>query len=154
YTYTQVQARFTGLETSGSVRLLDTLHKLDLGLRADTVRAENTSTGQPLPRIAPHRVGATLQWSRAAWNARLGVDRYAGQDRVPDGQRTTEGYTLWNAGLSLRDKVGGLPALWYARVDNLSNTLAYSSTSILTQTRPGGVPLPGRSLKVGLQLSF
>ena len=154
YTYTQVQARFTGLETSGSVRLLDTLHKLDLGLRADTVRAENTSTGQPLPRIAPHRVGATLQWSRAAWNARLGVDRYAGQDRVPDGQLTTEGYTLWNAGLSLRDKVGGLPALWYARVDNLTNTLAYSSSSILTQTRPGGVPLPGRSLKVGLQLSF
>lgn len=154
YTYTQVQARFTGLETSGSVRLLDTLHKLDLGLRADTVRAENTSTGQPLPRIAPHRVGATLQWSRAAWNARLGVDRYAGQDRVPEGQLTTEGYTLWNAALSLRDKVGGLPALWYARVDNLTNTLAYSSTSILTQTRAGGVPLPGRSLKVGLQLSF
>ncbi len=154
YTYTQVQARFTGLETSGSVRLLDTLHKLDLGLRADTVRAENTSTGQALPRIAPHRVGATLQWSRAAWNARLGVDRYAGQDRVPEGQRTTEGYTLWNAGLSLRDKVGGLPALWYARVDNITNTLAYSSTSILTQTKAGGVPLPGRSLKVGLQLSF
>ncbi|MEK9803975.1 MAG: TonB-dependent receptor [Curvibacter sp.] len=154
YTYTQVQARFTGLETRGNVRLLDTLHKLDLGLRADTVRAENTSTGQPLPRIAPHRVGVTLQWSRAAWNARLGVDRYAGQDRVPDGQLTTEGYTLWNAGLTLRDKLGGLPALWYARVDNLTNTLAYSSSSILTQTRPGGVPLPGRSLKVGLQLSF
>jgi iron complex outermembrane receptor protein len=154
YTYTQVQARFTGLETSGNVRLLDTLHKLDLGLRADTVRAENTSTGQPLPRIAPHRVGATLQWSRAAWNARLGVDRYAGQDRVPEGQLTTEGYTLWNAALSLRDKVSGLPALWYARVDNIGNTLAYSSSSILTQTRPGGVPLPGRSLKVGLQLSF
>jgi iron complex outermembrane receptor protein len=154
YTYTQVQARFTGLETSGNVRLLDTLHKLDLGLRADTVRAENTSTGQPLPRIAPHRVGASLQWSRAAWNARLGVDRYAGQDRVPEGQLATEGYTLWNAGLSLRDKVSGLPALWYARVDNITNTLAYSSTSILTQTRAGGVPLPGRSLKVGLQLSF
>lgn len=154
YTYTQVQARFTGLETSGNVRLLDAEHKLDLGLRADTVRAENTSTGQPLPRIAPHRVGATLQWSRAAWNARLGVDRYAGQDRVPDGQLTTEGYTLWNAALSLRDKVSGLPALWYARVDNIGNTLAYSSSSILTQTRAGGVPLPGRSLKVGLQLSF
>lgn len=154
YTYTQVQARFTGVEANGNVRLIDTLHKLDLGLRADTVRAENTSTGQPLPRIAPHRVGASLQWSRAAWNARLGVDRYAGQDRVPDGQRTTEGYTLWNAGLSLRDRVGGLPALWYARVNNLTNTLAYSSSSILTQTRPGGVPLPGRSLKVGLQLTF
>ncbi len=154
YTYTQVQARFTGVEASGNVRLVDTLHKLDLGLRADSVRAENTSTGQPLPRIAPHRLGATLQWRRAAWDARLGVDRYAAQDRVPDGQLATEGYTLWHAGLSRRDQLGGLPALWYARLDNLGNRLAYPSSSILTQTRPGAVPLPGRSLKVGLQLTF
>lgn len=154
YTYTQVQARFIGAEASGSLRLLDAQHKLDLALRADTVRADNTSTGQPLPRIAPHRVGATLQWSRAAWGARLGVDRYAAQDRVPEGQLATGGYTLWNAALSLRDKVSGLPALWYARLDNIGDTLAYSSSSILTQTTPGRVPLPGRSLKVGLQLSF
>ncbi len=154
YTYTQVQARFTGAEASATARLLDARHKLDLLLRADTVRAENTSTGQPLPRIAPHRLGATLQWSHAAWSARLGVDGYAGQDRVPSGQQTTGGYALWNAGLSLRDKVSGLPALWYARLDNIGDKLAYASSSILTQTRPGGVPLPGRSLKVGLQLSF
>lgn len=154
YTYTQVQARFTGAEASGNVRLLDTEHKLDLGLRADTVRADNTSTGQPLPRIAPQRVGATLMWSRAAWGARLGVDRYAAQDRVPEGQLATEGYTLWNAALNWRSKIGSSPALWYARLDNIGDTLAYSSSSILTQTAPGRVPLPGRSLKVGLQLSF
>lgn len=154
YTYTQVQARFTGAEASATMRVLDARHKLDLGLRADTVRADNTSTGQPLPRIAPHRVGASLQWKHAAWSGRLGVDGYAGQDRVPSGQQTTGGYALWNAGLSLRDRVSGLPALWYARLDNIGDKLAYSSSSILTQTRPGGVPLPGRSLKVGLQLSF
>lgn len=154
YTYTQVQARFTGAEVSGNLRLLDEQHKLDLGLRADTVHAENSSTGQPLPRIAPHRVGASLAWSRAAWGARLGVDRYAGQDRVPAGQLATGGYTLWNAALNWRDRIGGAPALWYARLDNIGNALAYSSSSILTQTKPGGVPLPGRSLKVGLQLSF
>ncbi len=154
YTYTQVQARFTGAEASGSTRLLDALHKLDLGWRADTVRADNISTGQPLPRIAPYRVGATLQWNRAAWGARLGVDRYAAQERVPDGQSATEGYTMWNAALNWRSRLGNSPALWYARLDNITNTLAYSSSSILTQTVPGRVPLPGRSLKVGLQLSF
>lgn len=154
YTYTQVQARFVGAEVSSNTRLLDSEHKLDLGLRADTVRADNTSTGQPLPRIAPQRVGATLSWSRAAWGARLGVDRYAAQDRVPEGQLATEGYTLWNAALNWRNKIGSSPALWYARLDNITDTLAYSSSSILTQTVPGRVPLPGRSLKVGLQLSF
>ncbi|QBK04616.1 TonB-dependent receptor [Hylemonella gracilis] len=154
YTYTEVRARFTGLEVSGNVRLLDALHKLDLGLSADRVEAENTSTGEPLPRIAPLRVGATLRWSRAAWNAGVGVDRYVQQDRVPDGQETTDGYTLWNASLNYSDKLGGMPALWYARVDNMGDVEAYSASSILTQTAPGKAPLPGRSLKVGMQLSF
>ena len=154
YTYTQVQARVTGVEASGNVRLVDTLHKLDLGLRADSVRAENTSTGQSLPRIAPHRVGATLQWRRAAWNARLGVDRVATQDRVPEAQRATDGYTLWNAALSYRTRSGGMPVTWYARLENIGDTLAYSATSILTQTRPGAVPLPGRSLRAGVQVVF
>jgi iron complex outermembrane receptor protein len=39
-------------------------------------------------------------------------------------------------------------------VTNIGNTLAYSSSSILTQTAPGKAPLPGQNLKVGLQVSF
>ena len=154
YRYTQVQARFTGAELSGNLRLLEQGGTLDLGLRADTVRAENTSTGQPLPRIAPMRVGATLQWSRGLLGARLGVDRVAAQDRVPDGQQATAGYTLWNAALTWRTRAAGSQLLWYARLDNIGDTLAYSATSILTQTAPGRAPLPGRSLRTGVQLTF
>ena len=43
---------------------------------------------------------------------------------------------------------------WYARVDNIGNTLAYSATSILTTTVFPAAPLPGRSLKVGLRATF
>jgi iron complex outermembrane receptor protein len=154
YRYTQVQARFTGAEASGTIRLLEQGGTLDLGLRADMVRAENTSTGQPLPRIAPKRVGATLQWAQGAWGARLGVDQIAAQDRVPDGQLATEAYTLWNAAATYRSRAGGTQLLWYARLDNIGDTLAYSASSILTQTAPGRVPLPGRSLRAGLQLTF
>jgi iron complex outermembrane receptor protein len=82
------------------------------------------------------------------------VDRYAEQDRVPDGQDATEGYTLWNASLNYSDKLAGMPTLWYARVDNIGDVEAYSASSILTQTAPGKAPLPGRSLKVGMQLNF
>lgn len=154
YRYTQVQARFTGAEASGTIRLLEQGGTLDLGLRADMVRAENTSTGQPLPRIAPRRVGATLQWAQGPWGGRLGVDQIATQDRVPDGQLATDGYTLWNAAATYRSRVSGAQLLWYARLDNIGDTLAYSASSILTQTAPGRVPLPGRSLKAGLQLTF
>ncbi|MEY2953181.1 MAG: hypothetical protein RLZZ401_1268, partial [Pseudomonadota bacterium] len=37
---------------------------------------------------------------------------------------------------------------------NLGDVLAYPATSILTQTAPGKAPLPGRSVKFGMQLAF
>ena len=154
YSSTQVQARFTGLEANGKLRLMEGAQTLDLALRWDTVLADNLSTGQPLPRIAPMRTGATLLWSSGPWGARVGVDQLAAQSRVPMGQLATDGYTLWNAALTFKAKSGPTNLLWYARLDNAGDTLAYSSSSILTQTVPGKVPLPGRSLKVGLQVSF
>jgi iron complex outermembrane receptor protein len=154
YRYAPVQARFTGLEAAGKLRLLERGQTLDLALRWDTVRAENVSTGQPLPRIAPMRLGATLLWAQGPWGARLGVDQIAAQDRVPDGQLATSGYTLWHAAMTWRAKAGKSNLLWYARLDNIGDTLAYSASSILTQTAPGKAPLPGRSLKAGLQISF
>jgi iron complex outermembrane receptor protein len=52
-------------------------------------------------------------------------------------------------------KTGPASLLLYARLDNITNRLAYSSTSVLTTTAfPNAPPLPGRSLKLGLQASF
>jgi iron complex outermembrane receptor protein len=73
---------------------------------------------------------------------------------VPAGELETGGYTLWHAGFTYRMKAGPSNLLWYARLDNAGDKLAYSATSILTQSAPGRVPLAGRSLKVGVQASF
>lgn len=154
FAYRAVRARFAGVEASGNLRLLDTGQTLDLELRADSVRATNQATGQPLSRIAPLRTGATLAWAQGPWGARLGLDRVARQGRVPAGELATPGYTLWNAAVSGRMKAPGATLLWYARLDNAGNKLAYSATSILTQTAPGKAPLPGRSLKLGVQATF
>jgi iron complex outermembrane recepter protein len=154
FAFQQVRARFRGLEAGGNIRLLDGASALDLELRGDIVRATNATTGAPLPRIAPMRVGATLAWSQGPWGVRVGFDHAASQHRVPVGELTTAAYTLWNAALTWRTKVGPSNLLWYARLDNAANKLAYSATSILTQTVPGKVPLPGRSFKLGLQASF
>lgn len=154
FAYTPVRARFRGLEASGSVRVLDGASTVDLELRGDLVRADNLTSGEPLPRIAPMRVGATLVWAQGAWGARVGFDRAARQDRVPAGEFTTPGYTLYSAALTYRMKVGATSLLWFARLDNASDKLAYSATSILTQTAPGKSPLPGRSVKVGLRAAF
>jgi iron complex outermembrane receptor protein len=154
YIYTQVQACLTGLEASASVRLLDGAHTVDLELRGDVVHAVNSSTGQPLPRIAPARVGGTLLWAQGPWSARLGASHAATQTDVPTGQLSTDAYTLWNASVGYRVKMGAVTSLWFARLDNLSDALAYPASSILTQTAAGKAPLPGRSLKLGLQVSF
>ena len=154
FAYRQVRARFTGLEASGTLRLLAGPQTLDLELRGDIVRATNQSTGQPLSRIAPLRAGATLVWAHGAWGAQLGFDHAAQQDRVPLGERVTDAWTLWKAALTWRMKAGAAHLLWYARLDNAGNKLAYSATSILTQTAPGKSPLAGRSVKLGLQATF
>ncbi len=154
YAYSQVRARFAGLEASGTLRLLDGPQVLDLELRGDLVRAVNLLTGQNLPRIAPARLGATLVWAQGPWGARLGVHHAVAQNRVPASQLATGSYTLVDAALSYRQKAGAANLLWYARLGNLGNTLAYPSSSILTQTAPGKSPLPGRSVKLGLQTSF
>jgi iron complex outermembrane receptor protein len=73
---------------------------------------------------------------------------------VPLGERVTDAYTLWKAALTWRMKAGAASLLWYARLDNAGNKLAYSATSILTQTAPGKSPLAGRSVKLGLQATF
>ena len=85
---------------------------------------------------------------------RTGVDYFAAQNRVAPLQPVTAGYALWNAAVTWRVKAGASNLLWYARLDNIGNQLAYSATSILTQTAPGRAPLPGRNLRLGLQASF
>ncbi len=154
FLYTQVPARFTGLEASSTIRLLDAGQTLDLELTADVVRAVNTATGANLPRIAPMRLGAALAWAHGPWGLRLGLNHSAAQNQVAAGQPATEAYTLANLSASYRQKVGATSLFWFMRIDNLGDVLAYPATSILTQTAPGKSPLPGRSIKLGLQVSF
>jgi iron complex outermembrane receptor protein len=154
YQYQQVRARFVGLESSGNVRLLQGASTLDLALRGDMVRATSLDSGQALPRIAPWRVGSSLVWGSGPWGANLGFDHSGAQHRVPVTDRSTEAYTLWNLAGSYRTRAGAASLLWFARLDNLTNQLAYSATSVLTTTAFPKAPLPGRSVKLGLQASF
>ena len=87
------------------------------------------------------------------WGARGGIDRYA---RPAD--QSTEAYTFVNLALTYRmkAKIGGQDSnfLFYARADNATDRLAFSASSILTQSLPGRVPLPGRTIKLGVQVVF
>jgi len=154
YQYEQVRARVVGLESSGSVRLLEGASTLDLALRGDLVRATNLDNGEALPRIAPWRVGSTLLWGSGPWGANFGFDHSGAQHRVPVTDRATDAYTLWNLAGTYRMRAGAASLLWFTRLDNITNQLVYSASSVLTTTAFPKVPMPGRSLKVGMQASF
>ena len=166
YTFQGVHARFYGIESTAKLRMVGGQEALlspnaahgamDLELRADVVRAKDLTHNTFLPRIAPMRVGADAVWSRNAWGARFGFMHAAAQNRVPEGGVTTAGHTLWNAGINYHAHTYG-PTHWllFAKLDNITNKLAYSSTSVLTQTMgTNAPPIAGRSLKVGAQVSF
>jgi iron complex outermembrane receptor protein len=166
YRFEGVRARLYGIESTAKLRMVggqaawlspNAAHgAMDLELRADVVHAKDLTHNSYLPRIAPMRVGADAVWSRNAWGARLGFMHAAAQNRVPDGGVTTAGHTLWNAGVNYHAHTYG-PTHWllFAKLDNITNKLAYSSTSVLTQTMGANAPpIAGRSLKVGAQVSF
>jgi iron complex outermembrane receptor protein len=169
YRFEGVRARFYGIESTAKIRMVggqdalltpNAAHgAMDLELRTDVVRAQDLSHNSPMPRIAPMRVGADAVWSRNAWGARLGFMHAAAQKRVPNNGSepgiTTAGHTLWNAGLNYHTHSGPTHWLLFAKLDNITNKLAYSSTSVLTQTLgTNAPPIAGRSLKVGAQVSF
>ena len=164
YNYRSVRARFQGLEALGSKRIKDGSSAWVLGARADLVRATNLDTQEPLPRISPFRLGLTLDRQTGPWLTGLGMDHALAQDAVPTGDRATPSSTLLNARLTYRQQQGDSQWLWYARAHNLTDALVYSPTSVLTTTAKYTdastgqtvykAPLPGRSVKVGVQVSF
>ena len=170
YNFQGVRARFMGLESNAKLRMVggqqallsnDAQHgAVDLELRGDIVRADDLTNGRPMPRIAPMRLGADALWSKNAWGARFGFMHAGAQNRMPYYSNvtpvTTAAYTMWNAGLNYHAHSGPTHWMFFAKLDNLTNKLAYSSTSSLTQTMSSSLapPLAGRSLKLGLQASF
>jgi iron complex outermembrane receptor protein len=140
YAFSAVRAQFKGWEAMAQLRLsgssglfpaIDGLALWDLKLRADSVRASNLDTGEALPRIAPVRLGASLSRQSGPWRWSLGMDK-AQSPRLASTQVAAAAYTLWNTQLSYRQTIQANQAVWYLKIDNLTDQLAYPATSVLT----------------------
>ena len=147
--YAQRDATFTGLEA-------EVRHKfskvVEATLFGDTVRArfDNGDGNRNIPRIPAHRIGARLNADWQAWHGMVEVIRVGKQDRVADFEGPTGGYNTINLGTHYTTRIGGVPAQLYARINNLTNELAFSHTSFVKDA----APLSGRNLTAGLRLVF
>ncbi len=159
YAYQAVGARLQGLELNVQQDLemrwlpgtLGGWH-WQAGLQMDWVRGDDLSHGEALPRIAPRRTTLSLEGQGGPWGLRLEVQQAAAQARVPAEDRATPGYTVAKLALNRQFRWEQMDALWYLKLDNLGNTLAYRAASM--PTIRDWAPLPGRSVSTGVQLRF
>lgn len=150
FAYRAVPARFRGIEGEGRFRVFERGGTLDLLLSAAYVRADDRSSGQPLPRIAPWRYGAGLEYRRDRLGARIDATVYDDQDRVDAGERPTDGYTMLNAALTYRLPANGLRLEAFLRGINLLDEEARNHVSFLKDI----APLGRRSAQIGLRGQF
>lgn len=151
YQFTAKDALFYGGEAEISFHLVDSdEHHLHLELTGDYVRAEQTVDNEPLPRIPPLRAGAALRYVTGPWNAGISMQHSFRQDRTAPGETETAGYTLLGADVSYRLTLARTEWELFARGSNLGNEEARVSTSFLKDI----APLPGRSVTLGVRLSF
>jgi iron complex outermembrane recepter protein len=152
YAFKSVPARLHGVEIDGRERLLEGPLTLDLSGKLDLTRATNGGTGEALPRVAPMRLALGLDAGFGPWTARVELEHASRQNRVPANDTATASYSIVNLSLTRSFDLADSSALWFLKLGNLGNTLAYNASTI--NTVRGLAPLPGRALKTGLRVSF
>ena len=149
YAFQAVPARLRGVEFEGRWQLHPAVALLS---QVDAVRGDNRSTGEPLPRLAPLRAMLGLEAKQGEWSGRLEWRGATRQTRVAEFDTPTAGYGTVRLSLARQMRWGQTDALWYLKLDNLGNKLAYNATAVPTIRDLS--PQPGRSLATGLQLRF
>ena len=152
FAFRGVRARLYGLEADATWRVLEGPRIIDLDSKLDLVRGNNDDTGEPLPRLAPRRATVGVNFVQGAWTVRAEVQHASAQKRVPATDLPTASWTRVNLSASHALAVGEREVLLFAKLQNVTNKLAYSAST--TRTVRSLAPLPARGLTVGLRLAF
>lgn len=173
--WTQADAKFRGAEAEARIRLSDSDAGLwNLRLFGDYVRAKLDGEGYRhvhfdvphgdhahhyhadlalqgnLPRIAPARFGADLDWALGGWRASVGAVRYARQDDVAEHEDPSAAYTLIDANVAYRWDREDCSWEVFLNGNNLADKEVRPHTSLLRDYSP----LPGRAVAFGVRLYF
>lgn len=152
FDYVGHEAEFLGAEAKVVFHVLgDATCGLDVEALADAVRAQDLDLDDPLPRIAPFRVGGAVVWRSPTLSARVDLQHAFEQDRTAAFELPTDAYTRLDASIAYRF---GLPC-------DRGLTLRLTGTNLLDEEirlhssfTKDVAPERGRSLEVSVEFDF
>lgn len=122
---------------------------LTLLLKGDYVRGK-VKDGGNLPAMPPYRLGVGLDYDFERLHLAMEAMRHGKQDKVAANELATDGFTLLSLDASYRWTVGQGALFAFLSGTNLLDEEARQATSPLKDI----VPLPGRSVHMGIRLEF
>jgi iron complex outermembrane receptor protein len=147
---TQADARYSGIEVEGSVRLAQMGGVTFVAdAVADYVRATIRGVG-PAPRIPPFRLMGGLEAQSARVQGRIEVERTSGQDRLAELETATRGFTLVNASIQFKPLRNNPNTSITLAANNIFDVDARRHASFLKDV----APLAGRDIRVTARLNF
>jgi iron complex outermembrane receptor protein len=146
----QADARYTGFEAEGSLRL-GTIgaFTLNADALADYVQATVVAVG-PAPRIPPLRFLAGLEAQSGLLNARLEVESTMRQGRVAPLETPTAGFTMVNASVSFEPLRAHKELSFTLSANNIFDVDARRHASFLKDF----APLAGRDIRLTARFAF
>lgn len=149
FEYRQTDAQFYGYEAEGRIEIFDTAAgHVHARLFSDFVYAEEKDSGAYIPRLPPLRYGIGFHYVANRLSAGLEGTFHTRQDKTAPNELPTDDYVLLSADLSYALEDEGV--FLFIRGTNLTDEDARQHSSPLKDT----VPLPGRSVHVGLRYDF
>lgn len=145
--YAQADAAFVGAEAEVSYAFTPSL---SASVFADHVEGKLRG-GEDLPRIPATRWGSRIHQDWQDWQAEVEWYQVNTQNNIASFEQVTPAYQMLNATLSYEGMtVNQETYRLFVRGSNLLDDVAYNHTSFLSNV----VPMMGRNLSLGMQVSF
>jgi iron complex outermembrane receptor protein len=152
YAFRATPARLSGLEVEAAHRWQGGGWAWEATGQADLTRGTDRATGDALPRLAPLRLWLGLAAQRGALGLEAVLEHASRQDRPGPLDEATDAWTRLDLAAHWRLPQGGRNLLWFARLHNLLDTLAFNAAS--SPAIRALAPLPGRAISVGIRAAF
>jgi iron complex outermembrane receptor protein len=149
FEYEQEDADLYGFEAEARIELMDTDRgHIHTRLFSDYVVGEERGSGEYLPRLPPLRYGVGLHYTIDQVEMIVDATLHEKQSKTAANELPSDSYTLIGAELSY--DVPDRSVFLFVKGSNLGNADARQHSSPLKEL----LPLPGRSLHVGVRVEF